>query len=83
MLKLILDETNIQVFEMIFIMMEIVRHVEDTTEKMINLCGNKQTCDQLVTSDIFTDKFFGIVKLLRVWYQCVGDGILVVSFKRI
>jgi hypothetical protein len=54
---------------------------EDTTEKMRNFCGNKQTCDQLVTGDIFTDNCFGVVKLLRVWYQCVGDGIFVVSFK--
>ena len=48
--------------------------LEDTTEKMRIYCGNRQTCDQYVDGDIFTDNCFGNTKLLRVWYQCIGDG---------
>ena len=41
---------------------------------MKDLCGNKQNCDQFVNGDIFPDNCNGHTKILRVWYQCVGDG---------
>ena len=45
-----------------------------TTEILRNLCGNKQTCDVVPTIEIFSDPCPDVGKLLRVWYQCVGDG---------
>ena len=47
---------------------------------MRNLCGNKQNCDQLVNSDIFPEACVGQTKILRVWYQCVGDGKFIFIF---
>jgi hypothetical protein len=48
--------------------------IEDTLK---NLCSNKQTCSINVGSGNFQDPCPpGIKKLLKVWYQCVGDGLL-------
>jgi hypothetical protein len=47
---------------------------DDTTQIMKDICGNKQNCDQFVNTDIFPDNCSGHTKILRVWYQCVGDG---------
>ena len=41
---------------------------------MKNLCGNKQNCDQYVDTPTFPDFCYGHQKILRVWYQCVGDS---------
>ena len=41
---------------------------------MKNLCSNKQNCDVTPTTEIFTDPCPYVQKLIRVWYQCVGDG---------
>ena len=45
-----------------------------TEEVLTKLCGNKQNCDIVVNIDTFTDPCPYVTKLLRVWYQCVGDG---------
>jgi hypothetical protein len=46
-------------------------------ESVINIlrqqCGNKQTCDVLVDVNTFPDPCPNVIKLLRVWYQCVGE----------
>ena len=47
---------------------------EGTEELMTNLCGNKQNCDQFVSTATFPDFCPNEKKILRVWYQCVGDG---------
>ena len=46
----------------------------DTEELLKNLCGNKQNCDVVANPDVFPDSCPGVRKLLRIWYQCVGDG---------
>ena len=51
----------------------------NTEEVMKNLCGNKQTCEVTPTPDVFGDPCPYVTKLLRVWYQCVGDGKNVLS----
>ena len=47
---------------------------QDTTQIMKNLCGNQQTCRVNINVPTFPDLCYGIIKILRVWYQCVGDG---------
>jgi hypothetical protein len=46
----------------------------NTEQILKNLCGNKQACNVTVSVGVFSDPCPGITKLLRVWYQCVGDG---------
>ena len=46
----------------------------DTEETLKNLCGNKQTCEVSTSPDNFPDPCPYVTKILRVWYQCVGDG---------
>jgi hypothetical protein len=46
----------------------------NTEELMKTLCGNKQNCDQFVSTPMFPDLCPIETKILRVWYQCVGDG---------
>ena len=46
----------------------------NTEEILKDLCGNKQSCDIVPSIEVFSDPCPGINKLLRVWYQCVGDG---------
>ena len=44
-------------------------------DKLKSLCSDKQTCDVYVGSSNFQDPCPpDIRKLLKVWYQCVGDG---------
>jgi hypothetical protein len=46
-----------------------------TTEIFKNLCGGKQNCDVTPSLDIFPDPCFNQEKILKVWYQCIGEGI--------
>ena len=41
---------------------------------MKDLCGAKESCDIYVTVPPFPDFCVGQTKILKVWYQCVGDG---------
>ena len=46
-----------------------------TTEKLRELCGNKQNCSVKPTPATFGDPCLpGTAKILKAWYQCVGDG---------
>ena len=45
-----------------------------TEEILKNQCNNKQNCDVVVSTNTFPDPCPNVIKLLRVWYQCVGDG---------
>jgi hypothetical protein len=55
----------------------------NTTEITKNLCENKQICDLGASIEIFPDPCNDKHKLLRVWYQCVGDGIVIMSTLKI
>ena len=47
----------------------------DVEQKLKALCSNKATCDILVNSDNLQDPCPpNVAKILKVWYQCVGDG---------
>ncbi len=37
-------------------------------------CGNLESCDVKVSTDTFPDPCPNVIKLLRVWYQCIGEG---------
>ena len=45
-----------------------------TTEIVRNLCGGLQYCSVTPSNQIFPDPCYGQKKLLRVWYQCIGEG---------
>ena len=47
-----------------------------STEAILrNLCGGKQNCTVSPTPQIFGDPCLpNTAKILRAWYQCVGDG---------
>jgi hypothetical protein len=46
-----------------------------TEAKLRSLCSNNQNCSIYVGSANFQDPCpLDIKKLLKVWYQCVGDG---------
>ena len=53
----------------------------DVTEIVKNQCGNMQNCDIKASNGVFPDPCVGYTKLLRVWYQCVGDGIFYLHSK--
>ena len=46
----------------------------DTEEILRKLCNNKGSCDVIASPENFPDPCPDVQKLLRVWYQCVGDG---------
>ena len=46
----------------------------NTEEILKNLCSNKQYCDVVATPEVFSDPCPYVSKILRVWYQCVGEG---------
>ena len=46
----------------------------NATEIAKKNCGNKRNCDLISSTQIFSDPCYGQQKILRVWYQCVGDG---------
>ena len=48
-----------------------------TTEILTNLCGNKGSCDVIPTIETFSDPCPYVPKVIRAWYQCVGDGIFI------
>ncbi len=48
----------------------------ETEETLRTLCGNKQTCEFAPNPDLFPDSCPRVTKIFRVWYQCVGQGII-------
>jgi len=44
-----------------------------TTEKVRELCKNNSTCELSANIDTFDDPCPGVIKQLRVWYQCVKN----------
>lgn len=51
---------------------------DEVKDILTTQCGNKQTCDVEVSTDVFPDPCPTVIKLLRVWYQCVGDGMSII-----
>ena len=47
----------------------------DTEAILKDTCGNQQNCNISVNTDNFPDPCPNVIKLLRVWYQCVGVGL--------
>ncbi len=46
----------------------------EVTPTVTNICGNKQSCDIMPSTQIFQNFCDGNTQLLRIWYQCVADG---------
>ena len=46
----------------------------ETETIMKNLCSNKNSCDVVANTATFPDSCIGEVKVLKVWFQCVGNG---------
>ena len=44
----------------------------DTEQELRRLCGTRQSCE--VKASLLVDPCPGVIKILRVWYQCVGEG---------
>ena len=43
----------------------------ETTDIVRNLCQDNSTCELTANEDNFNDPCPGVIKQLRVWYQCV------------
>ena len=53
----------------------------DVEQKLKSLCNNQQTCSIYVGSANFQDPCPpDIAKILKVWYQCIGNGRLNILF---
>jgi hypothetical protein len=49
-------------------------------DKYLSACGDyfyDGNCTSVVATTVFPDPCYGQPKLLRVWYQCIGDGMFV------
>ena len=52
---------------------------ESVKDLIKNLCGGKENCDLTANVNTFPDPCPYVIKLLRVWYQCVGEGISLIK----
>ena len=54
----------------------------EVTKIVNDVCGNKKDCDIIPSAQVLQNTCDGNTQLLRVWYQCVGDGNNQLFFKK-